>query len=107
MEEPNQYATMEPFHTAEACFEALKSAFEAAYKGSPASISDAGLAAFMARAGFGGAMLNVKIKLPGVDSEEFKSDLRTRMASLHDEFGSIYVETHQQVTKVLNELAQS
>jgi len=106
-EAANQYSTMVPLHTAEACLEALKLAYEAAQKGNPASISDAGVAALMARAGFEGAMLNVKINLPGVESEEFKADLRARMASLHDEFGSVYVETHQQVTKVLKVLAQS
>src|SRR5882672_1900358 len=61
--EAARYATRVPLHTAEACARALEIALEVATYGNPNAVSDAGVAAWLARAGAEGAALNVRINL--------------------------------------------
>jgi glutamate formiminotransferase/formiminotetrahydrofolate cyclodeaminase len=75
-------ASLVPFETASACFEAISLAQAAAEKGNVNSVSDAGVAALMARAGVEGAALNVLINLASVTDLPFASDLRARAESL-------------------------
>jgi glutamate formiminotransferase / formiminotetrahydrofolate cyclodeaminase len=101
IEAANQYATTVPLRTAELCLEALKLAKGAAGRGNPSSITDAGVAALMARAGFEGALLNVKINLPGVKDEAFQHDVKQRREALFGDFGPLYSETIMLVEKGL------
>jgi len=101
MERANQNATRVPLRTAELCYAALKLAKGAAVQGNPASITDAGVAALSARSGFEGAMLNVKINLPSVEDEAFKADIGKKMADLYSDFGALYAETINIVSRAM------
>ncbi len=82
-------ATRVPLHTAEACVRALETVLEVASHGNMNAVSDAGVAAWLARSGAEGAALNVKINLkdlPGTEREEFESRIErsvTRARELH------------------------
>ncbi len=74
-------ATQVPLETARACFEALELAGEVARKGNEASVTDAGVGGLMAAAGVEAAVYNVKINLPAIEDEAF----RTHMSATLDE----------------------
>ena len=82
-------ATRVPLHTAEACVRALEVALEVATYGNPNAVSDAGVAAWLARGGAEGAALNVRINLsdlPGTERQEFQERIgrsATRAQELH------------------------
>ena len=82
-------ATRVPLHTAEACVRALEVALEVATYGNPSAVSDAGVAAWLARGGAEGAALNVRINLsdlPGTERQEFQERIgrsATRAQELH------------------------
>jgi len=59
-----------PLRTAETCVRALELAQRAAESGNENAVSDAGVAAWLARAGAEGAALNVRINLPSVSESE-------------------------------------
>jgi len=63
-------ATSVPLRTAETCVRALEAVREVATYGNPNAVSDAGVAAWLARSGAEGAALNVKINLGDVPAEE-------------------------------------
>jgi len=79
IETANKYATEIPFKVLKTCSQILPLAFEAAEKGNPNSVSDAGVAGEMAHAGAHGAALNVKINLKGIGDPKFveKMNLET------------------------------
>ena len=80
-----------PLRTAEACLRAMDLAAVVAAVGNRNAVSDAGVAAWMARSGVEGAALNVAINLPSVppaDREGLESKVRQftgRAAALHTE----------------------
>ncbi len=80
LEAATKEATLVPFRTLEGALELLKLARKAAEKGNRNSLSDAGVAALAARAAAEGAYYNVRINLPGLSDEEFKT--RTARAAL-------------------------
>lgn len=63
-------AAQVPLRTAEGCVRALELARIAAESGNENAVSDAGVAAWLARAGAEGAALNVRINLPSVPETE-------------------------------------
>jgi glutamate formiminotransferase/formiminotetrahydrofolate cyclodeaminase len=76
-------ATAVPLRTAEACVRALDAALEVASYGNPNAVSDAGVAAWLARSGAEGAVLNVKINLgdlPDAERAEFASRADSALA---------------------------
>lgn len=75
-------ATLVPFHVLEKSVEALKLASEAALKGNKNSISDAGVAGLSAQAAAEGAYYNVKINLPDIQDEQFKSKIKRQATQL-------------------------
>jgi len=103
MEEANQYATRVPLQTAALCLEAVKLAKSAAARGNPASISDAGVSAHAARAGLAGALLNVRINLPGVKDAAFRKDVEKKAAAMTAELDAIFAETQALVDRTLSE----
>jgi glutamate formiminotransferase/formiminotetrahydrofolate cyclodeaminase len=66
MEEAAREAAQVPLRTAEACVRALEIAREVAAHGNPNAVSDAGVAAWLARSGVEGGVLNVRINLGSV-----------------------------------------
>lgn len=101
-ERANQNAAAVPLETAGLCLEALKLAKEAAAKGNPASITDAGCAAQMARAGFEGAVYNVRVNLHSVTSGQFKKETLEQVAALASEFEDVMKSATGRVEDVLN-----
>jgi glutamate formiminotransferase/formiminotetrahydrofolate cyclodeaminase len=76
-------ATKVPLQTAEACVRALEVALTVASHGNANAVSDAGVAAWLARSGVEGAALNVRINLndlPAAEREEFTSRLERSLA---------------------------
>jgi glutamate formiminotransferase/formiminotetrahydrofolate cyclodeaminase len=102
MEAANQNATTVPLETARLCLEAMRLARTAAMKGNPASITDAGVAAHMARAGFEGAVYNVRINLHSVTSEDFRKETMAKVKALSSEVESLFGSTTERVEEVLN-----
>ncbi len=83
-------ATQVPLHTSEACVRALEVVLEVASHGNVNAVSDAGVAAWLARGGAEGAALNVRINLndlPAAERAEFESRIersRARAKELHE-----------------------
>lgn len=84
-------AALVPLRTAEACIRALEIAHEVAANGNPNAVSDAGVAAWLARSGAEGGVLNVRINLSSVPEadrtalEERARQAAERAAELHAE----------------------
>lgn len=74
-----------PLETAAASVLALKACADAAERGNPASASDAGVGALMARAGLEGALLNVLINLGQVKDSGLAASMRERARELSEE----------------------
>jgi formiminotetrahydrofolate cyclodeaminase len=71
-------ATLVPLRTAETCAKALAVALEVATYGNVNAVSDAGVAAWLARGGVEGAALNVRINLGDVAEQE-RAGLESRI----------------------------
>jgi glutamate formiminotransferase/formiminotetrahydrofolate cyclodeaminase len=82
IEAANKAATEVPLRTARHCLAAIELAGLAAEKGNRNSASDAGVAAFAARAGVEGAVLNVLTNLGGITDEAFKKACVDETAAL-------------------------
>jgi len=82
-----------PLSTAERSVAALGIARLAAEEGLPASASDAGVGALMAHAAVGGAVMNVRINLGGIDDAAFVADMRARCADLETRARALLDET--------------
>jgi formiminotetrahydrofolate cyclodeaminase len=67
-----------PLQTAETCARALEVALEVATYGNKNAVSDAGVAAWLARSGAEGAALNVRINLGDLPEAE-RSEFETRI----------------------------
>jgi len=82
IENATKEATLIPYHVLENCISALKIAKEVAVHGNKNSLSDAGVASLTAEAGALGAFYNVKINLPDIEDEKFKSDIKRQASDL-------------------------
>ncbi len=96
VQEALKKATLVPFGVLEKSVEALELAKEVTLKGNKNSISDAGVAGLAAQTAAEGAYYNVKINLPDIRDEEFKSKikkeankLKKKATSLGDELRKI------------------
>ena len=75
-------ATLVPFGVLEKSIDALNLAREIAMKGNKNSLSDAGVAGLTAQAAAEGGYYNIKINLPNLQDNEFKSKIKKQAASL-------------------------
>lgn len=82
VEAATKEATLVPFQVLEKSVEALKLAKEVALDGNKNSISDAGVAGLAAQTAAEGAYYNIKINLPSIQDEPFKSKIKKEAASL-------------------------
>ncbi len=101
IEKANQGAAQVPLDTAALCLEALELANTAALKGNPASVTDAGTAAQMAKAGFESAVYNVRINLHSVSDAVFAEKTMDRVATLASEFEKLMKSTAGRVEDLL------
>jgi formiminotetrahydrofolate cyclodeaminase len=79
IQESTKAATLVPLKLLELCAEAVKLVKVVAEKGNQNSLSDAGVAAWMLRAGSEGAALNVNINLAGLQDVVFKEHIQKQM----------------------------
>jgi glutamate formiminotransferase/formiminotetrahydrofolate cyclodeaminase len=82
-------ATDVPYQSALACLAALHLCKTAAEEGMPASVTDAGVGAMLARTGVMGAVLNVKINLTSITDEAWVTDRRGKLDALVSEARSL------------------
>ena len=68
-----------------------------AEKGLASSITDAGVGGWMARAGFHGAIYNVKINLGSITDTKWVAEVRSRLDQLERECVSVADELHRLV----------
>jgi len=79
IQEATKAATVVPLKLMELCSKAIKLVSVITEKGNQNSVSDAGVAAWMFRAGSEGAALNVKINLAGLHDAAFKEHIQQHM----------------------------
>jgi glutamate formiminotransferase/formiminotetrahydrofolate cyclodeaminase len=96
-------ATDVPLATAQLCLEAARLCRLVAEKGNPASITDAGVGALMARAGVLGAIDNVRINLPFLTDAAWVADRNARLAALRDEADALEREVRALVDAALDQ----
>ena len=94
--EATKHAAEVPLETAKMAYEVLKLAKHIAENGNVNSVTDAGVAALMAKAALEGAIYNVKINISGFDDAKFvesmnsnSEELVTKSTILADEIKSI------------------
>jgi len=86
-----------PLETAAASLEALRLCVEVAARGNPASASDAGVGAIMAKAGIEAACLNVLINLVQVRDRAKAEAMGERARSISEEGGRLEAEALERV----------
>jgi len=96
-----RHATEVPMNTARLCLEVLQLAMEATRRGMPASITDAGTACWMARAGVESALYNVRVNLGELQDSEWKSALIEETATISAQADQFLRESRDQVDKIL------
>ena len=82
MQQASIYALQIPLKTAEKCLEILQSQETIATYGNKNAVSDVGVGALMALTGLEGAVLNVKINLPGITDLSIKNEASAKYVKL-------------------------
>ena len=93
-------ATVVPLRTAETCAKALAVALEVATYGNVNAVSDAGVAAWLARSGVEGAALNVRINLGDVPEQEragFESRIEKTLALAREQHQACAMEVDRRM----------
>jgi len=85
LQRANLAATDSPLRAAEACHALLGLAAELAATGNRNALSDIGSAAQLAQAGLRGAVMNVRINLPGLGDPAQAQQFETRVGTLEEE----------------------
>jgi len=98
LREAYEAASRVPLATAGLCLEAIGLALEAAERGNVSSVSDAGVAALVARAGVEGAGLNVLTNLASIGNERVEAEFRAEVDRLNREASELTVRTIARVT---------
>ncbi|MCD6474334.1 MAG: cyclodeaminase/cyclohydrolase family protein [Thermoplasmata archaeon] len=90
-----------PYETASNCFAIMDDIFTIAKKGNKNSITDAGVAGYMAHAGFNSALLNVKINLKYIEDENFKKEMEENMEKMMKEMDEKFEKIKEVVEEYL------
>ena len=93
-------AAMTPLKTAETCVRVLETLKPVAAHGNENAVSDAGVAAWLARAGAEGAALNVMINLPSIPEAE-RAGLSARARRAVDRASELHAACMEQVERRL------
>ena len=103
IEKSNKYATQIPMETAELSFQVMQLSEKLVENGNPNSVSDTGVSAEVCLAAIRGACMNVKINLPGINDQNYVSDMRSKISKLikNSEIlrKKIYKKTMQMIEK--------
>jgi formiminotetrahydrofolate cyclodeaminase len=85
IETASQYALKIPLTVAEKCLLILRHQIDISLYGNKNAVSDIGVGALLAFAGLEGAVLNVKINIPGITSQSIKTDAERKVESYINE----------------------
>jgi len=102
IQEGYRTATLVPMATAERCLEAMTLCREMAGMASPQMISDVGTGALLGHAGVKSAAYNVRINLPHIADEGFRSELRGRLSALLAEAAEVARAVEERVDATLD-----
>ncbi|NOY58652.1 MAG: glutamate formimidoyltransferase [Calditrichaeota bacterium] len=105
IEEATKEATLVPFDVLKRAEKAAELARKVVEKGNTNSISDAGVAAMTARTAAEGAYLNVRINLPGISDEHFRSTVLQEAKKIRTRVVKHTEETVRLTEKALEESA--
>jgi methenyltetrahydrofolate cyclohydrolase len=94
-------AVQSPLATARECVDVLRVAENLLGKFNVNALSDLGVASQQAFAGLEGAMMNVKINLPSIKDEDFRTAANSEISSLLDEGRRIERKVHNYVSEKL------
>lgn len=94
-------ASSVPLETAEYCIKLMESGIKIAEKGNKNSISDAGVASWMAKSAFHSAILNVKINLSGLKDSEYVEETKNHIKKIEKKAERLHKETIKIVEKWL------
>lgn len=75
-------ASTTPLETARLALEVMKLSRDVAEKGNVNSVSDAGVAALMAKAAVAGAVYNIKINISGFEDQQFVDEMQRRIREI-------------------------
>jgi len=92
-----QSAANVPLTTARRCLKLLELADFASEKGNPNTITDAGVGALMAHAGFRGAAFNVRINLKYIEDKDFVSAIEGELTVLENAAAELMEEIEKRV----------
>ena len=101
IQEATRRATEVPLEVLPLSVRLLELSQVAAEKGNVNSVSDAGVAAEMARAAAGGAALNVQINLGGLKDEAFVTGAREKLSMTTSKINELYDSVSKMVEKKL------
>ncbi len=93
MAEASMKSTTVPLASAQAIMEVLENLPLIAQYGNKNAVSDVGTACYVADAALGGAHLNVRINLPGIEDENFVADTRALLQKQKDRSNELKAET--------------
>jgi len=102
MLEAAKTAARVPLQTAVACVRALELTLAVASVGNKNAVSDAGVAAWLARSGAEGGALNVRINLKDLAAED-RADLESRVAATLAKAAQLHAACIEQVTRRMAE----
>jgi len=94
-------ATLVPLTTAERCLEAMELCRDMAGMASPQMISDVGTGALMGHAGLRAAAYNVRINLPHIEDEGFRTEIGRKVDGLLAEAVQIAAQVEERVEAAL------
>lgn len=97
IQEGYRHATDVPFATARSCLAAMELCRQAAETGLAASITDAGVGVYLARAGVLGAVDNVRINLGSISDADWVAARRAELSTLVEQAEALEAETRRLV----------
>jgi len=101
LQEGFKTAASVPLKTCRACVRVLEMAVVVCEKGNKNSITDAGVAALVAHAGFHGAAYNVKINLGSIKDEAFVTNTKKELEKLEGKADALVEKTKKLVGEEL------
>ena len=99
--EATKLATLVPLETAGLALKVMEFSKTVAEKGNVNSVSDAGVAALMAKAGLEGAIYNVKINTGSFEDKEFVAEMKQKAGDLQEKSDKLASEIKQIVESKL------
>ncbi len=99
--ESTKKAALVPLETAELSMKTMEFSKTIAEKGNANSVSDAGVAALMAKAAIEGALYNVKINISGFEDQTFVDDMQAKVKALQEKSDILAAEVRQIVESKL------